>query len=430
MRRLFTHLKMIWDGHRLPVLLILAAGIVLVIFTFTRNRLTTNPRSRIITVERLVDAGTWVHSNGTDSSRFEPSIDAVMVEENRFSSKPPNYPLLMFLEAKPLAWLTGWNFFDKQVFFVHYLVLLNQVLPYLLMLWMALVFARQFTRDNFTLSWLMLCLSLGILPFGYAVTITNHTPAAVLYFLAFFLSYQILHGEAQKSWKHYAVLGLILGYAGSIELPGLVFGGIFGVQLLLKNPRLALLTAACGLLPFVIQSVILYQISGSIKPFYLQSGVYYYEGSYWLHPESHDLTHEPKLIYAFHVLLGHHGLFSMSPVLVLGLLGGIFWKNRYNLPHARFFGLLLGGMALLVIYFVFRTYNYGGWCIGMRWFIHFMPILMFMGLPVIEKLGKSHWGKGLLGLLLLISLVPNLQALQKEAFVRSWLELWWINLFG
>src|SRR5204862_2778195 len=57
---------------------------------------------------------------------------------------------------------------------------------------------------------------------------------------------------------------------------------------------------------------------------------YEYEGSHWkMDPgvERHGIDfaykYESKFAYAFHVLLGHHGLFSLTPIFLLGLAGAL-----------------------------------------------------------------------------------------------------------
>ena len=48
---------------------------------------------------------------------------------------------------------------------------------------------------------------------------------------------------------------------------------------------------------------------------------YRFEGSYWNNPIGIDRADEPKLLYAFNLLVGHTGILSLTPVLLLGWIG-------------------------------------------------------------------------------------------------------------
>src|SRR6185295_1887327 len=43
--------------------------------------------------------------------------------------------------------------------------------------------------------------------------------------------------------------------------------------------------------------------------------------SYWLDPQGLDRGEPSKLTYAVHVLVGHHGVFSLTPVWLLSVWG-------------------------------------------------------------------------------------------------------------
>lgn len=401
--------------------IIIAVTLVLVVFTFRGVRLTTNPMSRFITVERLVEAGTFVHEGPEGKTPFELSIDHVKVGDRIYSSKPPNYPMLMAAEAWPIRKITGWNFFEHKVDYLRILTLLNQVLPYTLMLITALFLLREFTEDKWTLNFMMLAMSVGSLAYGYAVTINNHTVAAILFFVAFALVYRISTGE--KGFDAAFFAGLMAGFAATVELPGLVFPGLFGLMIL-KGKWQAIFPFLLGIaLPVAASMVAFYEMSGSVKPFYLQGHLYRYEGSYWTKPEGLDVLQDPWYKYLFHLLFGHHGLFAMTPVLLLGAWGAIKARPEWRLAAWG----TLAAAAVVVIFILRRTHNYGGYCVGPRWFIHFMPLLMFFAFPVVEKMGKSLAGRSVAIGLLLLSLPWNAEALYYEGFIRSTWEKWWLG---
>lgn len=424
-----------WQQDRVPFYLIAAAGIVLIVFTFSRHRMTTNPRSRIITVERVLDAGTLAHQTPTDSTPYKLSIDRVKVGDNFYSSKPPLYPMTMVAQAWPLSKVLGGTFRDHDRTYVRYLTLLNQVIPYLLMLLVALVLITRFTDDTWTRRFMMLALSFGSLAYGYAVTINNHTPAAIIWMVALFLLVQIYEAK-QPQVHNYLLLALLCGVGVMVDFTSVFFAGLFGLAACVKNWKLSLASVGIAAVPVLFSLYLYYEMSGSIKPYYFRHGLYHYTGSAWDHPEGLDALKEHKLLYLWNTLFAHHGLFSLSPVLLLGAIG-MFWKGgnvKEGLERSMLSRKFLAGLGICMVVLVgaitWKTANYGGYCVGMRWYIPFMPLLMLAGLPVVEWLGQKGWGKALCILLLLISVLPNLEILYWEAFIQGSFEKLWYTCFG
>lgn len=404
------------------------AALVLLVFTFTRVRNTTNTRSRIITVERLVEQGTMAHLAPGDTTPFELSIDAVLIDGRMYSSKPPVYPFVMAGQAWMLKQLTGWHFYPHRKSYIRILTLLNQVLPFVVVLWLALVMARQYTRDPWVLTMLVLTLSVGSLAFGYAVTINNHTPAALALFGCLFLVWQAVY-RGRGGWWRYLLFGLLAGFAASTDLPGLAMAGGMWLVLLYHNWRMSWPAALVMAVPMMVTVIVFYNLSGSFSPLYVQTELYRFEGSYWLEPEAHDTLREPKWLYFFHITFGHNGLFSLSPVLLLGAAGLVWLLRQRQMPERPLVAMLALGMAAIFLFVLLKTSNYGGYCIGTRWFIVFMPILGMMALPALAWLSKRVWGRALGIALLLLSTPAVFQALYHDGFIRSFLEAWWIGGF-
>lgn len=411
--------------RKVAITIIVLSGLILVASTlWKRYFLSTNPASRIITVERLIEAGTFAHITPTDTTPFEPSIDAIKVGDNLYSSKPPNYPLLMAAEAMVMKGVTGWEFYDHRRDYVRMLTLVNQVLPFVLFLWVSFLFLRESTHNSWTLYYMLLALGLGSLPFAYASTINNHTVAAVVFFMAFYLVHLILH-HGEGRWWVYLVTGLLLGFGVSVELPGAAFAAAFLALLFWHNWRKALWALLGTLLPFIPTFVVFKLISGSWKPFYFQGNLYRYEGSYWKNPQGFDLLHEPKHIYLFHILVGYKGIFAMTPVLLLGVWGAVRHFLRGPVMKRLPWWAVMAAIFAVFLFVWLRTYNYGGDCIGLRWMIVTMPFLTFMAWPIVESLGRSWYGRAFCIGLLLLGLPPVSEALIHDAFIKGpWQEAW------
>jgi hypothetical protein len=79
------------------------------------------------------------------------------------------------------------------------------------------------------------------------------------------------------------------------------------------------------------------------------------------------------------MLIGHHGLFSMTPILVFSAVG-LFWSIRRKLDTLGEAWVVGGVSALVMVFYLFKSYNYGGWCVGMRWLVPQMGLLLiFLG---------------------------------------------------
>src|SRR5262249_61104838 len=129
---------------------------------------------------------------------------------------------------------------------------------------------------------------------------------------------------------------------------------------------------------------------GTWEPIYTKFGGpwYEYEGSHWAKPKlwesgkapkpddpGIDFADEPKDEYAFHLLVGHHGLFSLTPVWALALIGIV-------LPAAiRGAATLLHRLTLLIAaavigFYVYKTNNYGGEGAGPRGVVLLRPVVV------------------------------------------------------
>jgi hypothetical protein len=116
-----------------------------------------------------------------------------------------------------------------------------------------------------------------------------------------------------------------------------------------------------------------------------------------------DWADEPKSEYAFHWLLGHHGLFSLTPIYFLSMAGVLAWLV-IRPPGG---GLLAAFTLVLTVgitsFYIYSTNNYGGWTNGPRWLIWLTPFLLLTMLPAADWLGESAWGRSLAYLLLALS---------------------------
>src|SRR5262249_31839679 len=134
------------------------------------------------------------------------------------------------------------------------------------------------------------------------------------------------------------LVGLFSGLAVCFELPALAFAAAIALIVILESKRGFLFMLVAFAVPLGAYALINQKATGTVVPLQLKFGTewYEYEGSHWSRPllwESGqlqrpdypgiDFAREPKQTYAFHLMLGHHGLFSLTPIWVLAM-GGVF----------------------------------------------------------------------------------------------------------
>jgi hypothetical protein len=157
---------------------------------------------------------------------------------------------------------------------------------------------------------------------------------------------------------------------------------------------------------------------------------YEYEGSIWQVIPGHvkrsidfaPWRGETKAGYAFHLLMGHHGWFSLTPIHFLGLAGmvlGLWWvvrggkrnqvagTNEETPPRlwAQLAAGSLGLSAVVIGFYILKTHNYGGITSGPRWLMWLTPLWLLAMLPIADQLSRRRGGRLLAIVLLMLSVV-------------------------
>jgi hypothetical protein len=423
----------------------------------------------------LFEAGYRVRAQRSDSGIvFEDgwqTVDKVLQPARLefYSSKPP---LLSTLVAGPywlLEKLTGWTLKDRPQEVVRCLLLLLNALPFAVYLWLLARLLERYGGDDWARLFVLACAAFGTLVTPFLITFNNHTVAA---FSALFAVAAVLriwdepHGAGRRAWP-YLLAGLAAGFAATNELPALSLTAGLGLVLLWRDPRRTLLLyAPAALLPLAALLGTNYLALGQWRPAYSEFGGpwYEYEGSHWRAAPGQvkrgidwAARYEGRATYAFHLLLGHHGLFSLSPVLFLTVAGVVLGlrarpssssvgqafqpdasvrqagkpdlreeggEGRAALPAWLY--ALTAGLSLLVIgFYLVRSDNYGGFTSGPRWLMWLWPLWLLCLLPAVERLGRRRWGRllclALLGLSVLSASYPAWNP-WRHPWIYNWLD--------
>lgn len=309
------------------------------------------------------------------SRDYEPKKDQKVLEVRE------HYMVLDITPPEPHKW-------PAQVLYFEPVLILLNVVPLAVFL---VMFARWLDRvASNDWAWLF---SLAAACFGtnlflFTPTLNNHTIAA---WSAFFAAYAWLKiwMEKKEHWGWFASCGFFGSFAACNELPAVGLAVMMFLPLLWRWPArtlAALLPAA--LLPAAAFEGTLYLATGEwtdvIYSRFHDEGPdapYRYPGSYWLSPLGADALDEPKWLYAFHLLVGHHGVFSLTPVFLFSLwgLGALIAGKRKELGLGMPALGTLSLSAAVIGFYVWQTNNYGGSTQGARWLFWLFPLwLIFL----------------------------------------------------
>jgi hypothetical protein len=429
------------------LLLVVAAGM-------TGARLLTGPlsfsvndQSRWSTIRALVDTGSYSLGRrypGPDGTHQDRGIvaesgwkttDVVMnpYTGRFYSSKPTLLPTVLAGEYWVLRHGLDWRITRDRIAVTRTILFTINWLPFLLYL---LLFARLVERLGTTDWGRMFVFStacFGTFVSGFLPTLNNHTVAASG---ALFALYQCvrIHLDNDRRWWRFLLAGLSAGWTVCNELPALALAAGLLAWLLRLSRRGTLRFALPGmLLPIAAYLFIQYEVFGSVLPIYAREEWYQFAGASLENPLGIDAANEGKLLYAFNFLVGHTGILSLTPALLLGWIGmvraaGLSQEARTEVAARHILALLT--LALTVVtfaFYVFRTNNYGGGTSGPRWFFWLVPLWLLTMVPEADRWGRGRWSRGLAYLLLAVSVGSasfSLTSPWRHSWLFTMLERW------
>ncbi|MCI0700278.1 MAG: hypothetical protein L0241_04270 [Planctomycetia bacterium] len=395
----------------------------------------SNDKSRWATVRALVHDGTYVIGKRTYPDPNNPkafkdkgiktdpvfqSVDVVLNPETKefYSSKPPLMSTIVAGQYWLLNRALGWDIVRDRWLVIPTIVLTWNVIPFAVYLVLLGRLIDGIGKTDFGKLLAFTTAAIGTFLTTFSGTLNNHSPAA---FCILFASYPLLKAIIENrdmTPAGYAICGFFASFAATFELPALSFVAALGVPLLIAHARNTLLFfVPCALVPFLALYGCNYIALGTFEPVYEKFGSewYRYEGSHWSKigtPEAKglDFNDEPTSVYAFHLLLGHHGWFSLTPVWFLAL-GGLLGLGIKSAPDVRnvlsgkpkgsgWTMELFAAMTLVVSLVVFcfyltrtQSYNYGGNTSGPRWLFWLIPLWVLAVPPIADRLSRSTVGR-------------------------------------
>jgi hypothetical protein len=347
-----------------------------------------NAASRIATVQSLVEFHTFI----IDKTVFIGTGDKVFVDGHFYSDKPPIPSVLGAAVYWPLYHAGLRLHLGSSI--PYYLVTLLTVRLFWVLGTVAFFFALAYTgldeEKRFLAS---VALSLGSLYFSWSSTYNSHALAASFLSIGFY--FLIRARFAAVTNFNLGAAGFFLSLASSADVPTGIFYALF-LAYILRDPRLrrgAIFFVLPLLVTLVPALVITYSIHHSIVPVQIVASYFQYPGSPWVGSDQLSGMHanpvQFALTYALSSLVGPKGFLLYDPIMAIALWGLV----RTIRSKGPFFyeGLVVAvGSAVLVLYYLLATNNYGGWSYSIRWFVPLLPLLFFFVYPWFESYGPAR----------------------------------------
>lgn len=418
-----------------------------------RPFLSANDRSRWATVRALVEPDMRVPGAPYAIDRViqEPlwdTIDMVKHSGHLYSSKPPFLATIMAALYWPLYHWLGLSLGENPYLVGRVLLVVFNGGLLGLLFWLLSRLVEEWSNDDLARVFTFAAGCFGTFLTTFAVTFNNHLPGAVAAAATIYLICRIYCQQSTR-WTTYALCGLTGGLVAACEMPALSLSAVAAFLVLLppglaeqvlgraaegvnnersvegpdSHPeplradflrRLRLFTT--GFLPaFLLVAVFYFGTNwiahGTLRPPYMHRSatdparnwyIFTYERqgriiqSYWTNPIGIDRGEPNPWVYAFHVLVGHHGIFSLTPMWILALCGFVVGLIRAPDPRMRTVLMFMLLISIVCIGFYLARpqmdRNYGGMTSAFRWAFWLAPLWLVAMLPAVERLARSRWG--------------------------------------
>jgi len=493
-----------------------------------------NDRSRWATIRSLGDHDTFALDlilQAENGERWD-TIDKVVHlgrdgKPHTYSSKPTLLPWLLAYKYLAIKQVTGKNLEEDTFFVVRCMLLLTQILPLGLFLFLMAKLAEEMGCTEWSKIVVVACASFGTFLTTFSITLTNHIPATISAGIALLCLIAIWR-RGKRHWGYFALAGLFSAFAAANDLPALSLVAVAFGLCFLKSPIKTFLAflppvgvivaAALGtnylahqeltppyahrndgppiaevmeptdanftelldqaIIPTPLLDAIIAhgnQLGARIQedsiirrgswpcPSYLNRWLldnpdhssrivivnntaenpreftlhrwynwYEYPRSYWSadnpYKSAVDRGERSLATYALHFLVGHHGVFSLSPIWIWaipGLLMMVFnSKYQMRLPALAFLAM----SVVVIVFYLMRPpidRAYGGLSSGPRWLFWLIPFWLVGLIPFLDAIRNWPAMKTLVLVTLLIS-----AGSAAYAWSNPWVHPWIFTVFG
>jgi hypothetical protein len=483
--------------------------------------LSANDRSRWATIRALVDHGTYAIDDVIFRATGERdpawySIDLVQHRgpdgrQHYYSSKPTLLSTLLAAPYWVIHHVAGIEIARKPYYVIRLTLMLVNVIPMTMFLILLARMLEDLCESEWSRQFALAAAALATPLTPFAITLNNHTPAAVCVLLTAWAVVSIWRSACpHHGW--FVLAGTTASLAVACELPALSLLALVSAVLFWKSPRQSLLAFLPPVLLVVAAAVgtnyaahgtwstpyahrrdgaLLAQVDG-VDPQLLRTGPvdsalrdslaaagvalsaeselklrpldrghllwdpetqrkfaartagetlqvrdwdnwYEFDGSYWSSDKiaGVDRGEPSRWAYAFHALLGHHGVLSLTPIWLIASVGILQWLAR-GTGTARGLALATGTLTVvcLAFYILLRPVgdrNYGGVSCCFRWTIWLIPLWLLCLSPALDAMARRAWLRWLaLGFLLLSAFSASYSS--RNPWTHPWLFDYWSHL--
>ncbi len=385
-----------------------------------------NDRSRWCTLRALVEPEMRVEGApyAIDKSAWQKgydTIDMVKHDGHYYSSKPPLFPTMVAGVYWGIHKL-GFSMADHPFGVVRAtLLLVNVPMMFVFLLSMAGLAERLGRGDwdrVFVVGAACFCTFLST----FCVTLNNHLPAVMSVSVALYFAVKMIL-DGRFRYTDALMIGLFGAFAAVNELPAASFMAAITLAVMIYFPWKENAGKSLGLTACLAAGALAvgagffgtnYIAHGTYQPPYAkrhktdaENSWYFFEyedmngrvrQSYWQDPQGMDVGEPSVARYAKHCLVGHHGIFSLTPIWLLMIPGLVLWAFRGTTGEEdqdkklrfQLLALMIAALTVLVcVFYITRPLhdrNYGGNTSGLRWCFWLAPLWLCAMLPALEKM--------------------------------------------
>jgi hypothetical protein len=166
----------------------------------------------------------------------------------------------------------------------------------------------------------------------------------------------------------------------------------------------AFLAGALG--PLLLHCVLQSRVTGTPLPAEMYPEAFNYPGSYWATPEGTWKERGPRGWFALELLVGPQGWLTVTPVLVMGLVGTAMTMARRGDPMRPAAWLVGSSAVILVAYYTWgvRRLDFAGGSFGTRHLLAISPLVYLFAVVLASRL-RWWWAVALMVPLLAVGFV-------------------------
>jgi 4-amino-4-deoxy-L-arabinose transferase-like glycosyltransferase len=382
-----------------PILVLLVA---LPLLRPLRNRdedkMSNNELSRLAQIQALAES----HTQELVGTAFLPFLRAknlahppetIELAKKVYSDKPPVLAVLLAGGYTVMQWF-GLSFKENQALVIYLLTVLGAVVPVASSAGMIYRMGRLFELRRPWRTALALAVTFGSGLISYAVVINAHAPAAALVLGACAcLVHLTVVKEPARTGAWLMASGFCAALAATIEPAAVVFlvGLMFVIVALRWRKRLrfggAMLYLIGAVPPILLHAVLVVPLTGDLLPPTLHFEMSNNPRATAVGRDVDDdgvanngLAHaigagtERAVI----ALIGSRGALSHYPVLIVGVLGiALVLRRHWPAATKTMAAVTLIGGSAIVLGAIVLPADWSAAMYGPRWFIVFMPLLLF-----------------------------------------------------